>query len=164
MKAPEASYALNLSCRDGNERTAVACTRDSLGCYSGADLAFKKIDSLLRGHWAAELAEIVKSCTFRRIVLAPAVPAQGRLTRDGLQMLAHRLVILCSSRTSRRSLCVMAFRLVAPTATCSFSTLKATPILTPLRNGTPTNPRRCGAAPLDWRGPSRKNPLGRRAR
>jgi hypothetical protein len=57
--APEALYALNLSCRDGNERTAVACTRDSLGCYSGADLALKKIDSLLRGHWAAELAEIV---------------------------------------------------------------------------------------------------------
>lgn len=87
--APEASYALNLSCRDGDERTAVACTRDSLGCYSGADLAFKKIDSLLRGHWAAELAEIVKSGLFRRIVLAPAVPAQGRLTRDGLQMLAQ---------------------------------------------------------------------------
>src|SRR3984957_4036585 len=87
--APEASYALNLSCRDGGERTAVACTRDSLGCYSGADLAFKKIDSLLRGHWAAELAEIIKSGTFRRIVLAPAVPAHGRVTRDGLQMLAQ---------------------------------------------------------------------------
>ena len=87
--APEASYALNLSCRDGDERTAVACTRDSLGCYSGADVAFKKIDSLLRGHWAAELAEIVKSGRFRRIVLAPAVPAQGRLTRDGLQMLSQ---------------------------------------------------------------------------
>jgi uncharacterized protein YgbK (DUF1537 family) len=87
--APETSYALNLSCRDGDEKTAVACTRDSLGCYSGADLAFKKIDSLLRGHWAAELAEIVKSGSFRRIVLAPAVPAHGRLTRDGLQMLAQ---------------------------------------------------------------------------
>ena len=87
--APEASYALNLSCRDGDERAAVACTRDSLGCYSGADVAFKKIDSLLRGHWAAELAEIVKSGRFRRIMLAPAVPAQGRLTRDGLQMLAQ---------------------------------------------------------------------------
>jgi D-threonate/D-erythronate kinase len=87
--APEASYALNLSCRDGDEKTAVACTRDSLGCYSGADLAFKKIDSLLRGHWAAELAEVVQSGMFRRIVLAPAVPAHGRLTRDGLQMLAQ---------------------------------------------------------------------------
>jgi D-threonate/D-erythronate kinase len=87
--APEGSYALNLSCRDGHEKNAVACTRESLHSYSGADLAFKKIDSLLRGHWAAELAEIVKSGMFRRIVLAPAVPAHGRLTRDGLQMLAQ---------------------------------------------------------------------------
>jgi uncharacterized protein YgbK (DUF1537 family) len=86
---PQASYALNLSCRDGDEKTAVAVTRDNLHFYSGADLAFKKIDSLLRGHWAAELAEIVQSNMFRRIVLAPAVPAHGRLTRDGLQMLAQ---------------------------------------------------------------------------
>jgi uncharacterized protein YgbK (DUF1537 family) len=87
--APEGSYALNLSCRDRDQATAVACTRDSLHCYAGADLAFKKIDSLLRGHWAAELAEIVQSGMFRRIVLAPAVPTHGRLTRGGLQMLAQ---------------------------------------------------------------------------
>jgi uncharacterized protein YgbK (DUF1537 family) len=87
--APRGSYVLDLSCRDGDEKTAVALTRDSLRCYSGADLAFKKIDSLLRGHWAAELAEIVQSGMFRRIVLAPAVPAHGRVTRGGLQMLAQ---------------------------------------------------------------------------
>jgi D-threonate/D-erythronate kinase len=87
--APEGSYALNLSCRDGDQKTAVACTRDSLHCYSGADLAFKKIDSLLRGHWAAELAEVVQSGMFRRIMLAPSVPAHGRLTRGGLQMLGQ---------------------------------------------------------------------------
>ena len=86
--APEGSYALNLSCRDGDEKSAVALTRESLHCYLGADVAFKKIDSLLRGHWAAELAVIVRSGMFRRIVLAPAVPAHGRFTRDGLQMLA----------------------------------------------------------------------------
>jgi len=86
---PEGSYALSLACRDGDERTAVACTQGSLPCYAGADIAFKKIDSLLRGHWAAELAEIVRSGKFRRIVLAPAVPGQRRLTRGGLQMLAQ---------------------------------------------------------------------------
>ena len=87
--AAEGSYALNLSCRVGDESAAVACTRDSLGCYSDADLAFKKIDSLLRGHWAAELAEIVQSGLFRRIVMAPAVPAHGRVTRGGRQLLAQ---------------------------------------------------------------------------
>jgi D-threonate/D-erythronate kinase len=89
IATPEGSYALDLSCRDGDENTAVACTRESLGRFSGADLAFKKIDSLLRGHWAAELAEIFRSGLFRRILLAPAVPAQRRLTRDGLQLLAQ---------------------------------------------------------------------------
>jgi D-threonate/D-erythronate kinase len=87
--APEGSYALNLCCRDRDQETAVARTRDSLRCYADADVAFKKIDSLLRGHWAAELAEIVRSGMFRRIVLAPAVPTRGRLTRGGLQMLAQ---------------------------------------------------------------------------
>ncbi len=87
--APAASYALNLSCRDGDEKTAVALTRASLPCLSDADIAFKKIDSLLRGHWAAELAGIVQSGMFRRIVLAPAVPAHGRVTRGGLQTLVR---------------------------------------------------------------------------
>jgi uncharacterized protein YgbK (DUF1537 family) len=88
-EAPQGSYVLDLSCRDGDEKTAVALTRDSLHSYSGAGVAFKKIDSLLRGHWAAELASIVQSGMFRRIVLAPAVPSHGRLTRGGLQMLAQ---------------------------------------------------------------------------
>jgi D-threonate/D-erythronate kinase len=86
IAAPEGSYVLDLSCRDGDEKSAIALTRESVRCFSGADLAFKKIDSLLRGHWAAELVEIVRSGAFRRIVLAPAFPAQGRLTRGGLQM------------------------------------------------------------------------------
>jgi D-threonate/D-erythronate kinase len=89
IAAPERSCVLDLSCRDGDEKSAVALTRESLRCFSGADLAFKKIDSLLRGHWAAELAEIVRSGAFRWIVLAPAFPAQGRLTRGGLQMRAR---------------------------------------------------------------------------
>ena len=89
MPAPEGSYALDLSCRDRDQETAVAATREAVRHFAGADLAFKKIDSLLRGHWAAELAEIVKSRMFRRIVLAPAFPAQGRVTRGGRQMRAQ---------------------------------------------------------------------------
>ncbi|HEY1779414.1 MAG TPA: four-carbon acid sugar kinase family protein [Roseiarcus sp.] len=86
IPAPAGSYALDLSCRDRDEQMAVAATREAVRCFVGADLAFKKIDSLLRGHWAAELAEIVRSGMFRRIVLAPAFPAQGRVTRGGRQM------------------------------------------------------------------------------
>ena len=86
MPTPEGSYVMDLSCRDCDEQTAVAAAREAVRHFAGADLAFKKIDSLLRGHWAAELAGIVSSGMFRRIVLTPAFPAQGRLTRGGRQM------------------------------------------------------------------------------
>jgi uncharacterized protein YgbK (DUF1537 family) len=82
---PEGSFALDLSCRDGVEAMAVAAAVESSVCYRGADVAFKKIDSLLRGHWAAELAALSAAGLFRRIVLAPAFPAQHRVTRGGRQ-------------------------------------------------------------------------------
>ncbi len=51
----------------------------------GADIAFKKIDSLLRGNIAAELAACMPH--FDHCVVAPAFPFQGRTTRDGRQFL-----------------------------------------------------------------------------
>ncbi|SHG01008.1 Uncharacterized conserved protein YgbK, DUF1537 family [Kaistia soli DSM 19436] len=85
---PGTSFAINMSCRDGEETAAIAATRDTVAALTGADIAFKKIDSLLRGHWAAELAEIVRSGLFRRVVLAPAFPAQRRMTIGGRQVVA----------------------------------------------------------------------------
>jgi D-threonate/D-erythronate kinase len=46
--------------------------------------AFKKIDSLLRGHVALELAVCMRR--FDHCVLAPAFPFQGRITRNGRQL------------------------------------------------------------------------------
>ena len=43
---------------------------------------FKKIDSTLRGHPAAEIAAIREFCA-ARVIFAPANPAMGRTTRDG---------------------------------------------------------------------------------
>lgn len=83
---PSGSFVLDLSCRDGTEDEAVARTAATARHLEGGDIAFKKIDSLLRGHWAAELAVLAKRGSFRRIVLAPAFPAQGRVTRGGRQM------------------------------------------------------------------------------
>ncbi len=48
------------------------------------DPAFKKIDSLLRGHVALELTACMRH--FDRCVLAPAFPFQGRITRGGRQL------------------------------------------------------------------------------
>jgi uncharacterized protein YgbK (DUF1537 family) len=57
----------------------------ALEVLAGADLAFKKIDSLLRGETAAEIALCLQSGQFRSAVIAPAFPAQQRITRDGRQ-------------------------------------------------------------------------------
>jgi uncharacterized protein YgbK (DUF1537 family) len=52
---------------------------------AGGDPAFKKVDSLLRGHVALELATCLAA--FDHCVLAPAFPFQGRITRHGQQLI-----------------------------------------------------------------------------
>ncbi len=49
---------------------------------AAGEIAFKKIDSLMRGHTLAELQAVTG---FERCVLAPAFPAQGRITRNDTQ-------------------------------------------------------------------------------
>lgn len=51
--------------------------------FEDVSLCFKKIDSLLRGHWALELASLWASGGFDRCVVAPAFPQQGRLIIGG---------------------------------------------------------------------------------
>lgn len=48
-------------------------------------VAMKKVDSLLRGNTVSELAACWKGGLFRSLVVAPAFPAQARVTRGGLQ-------------------------------------------------------------------------------
>jgi uncharacterized protein YgbK (DUF1537 family) len=50
---------------------------------AAADIAFKKVDSLLRGNTFEELRLAARSGHFDRLVLAPAFPQQGRLTVGG---------------------------------------------------------------------------------
>lgn len=49
----------------------------------GPRLVFKKIDSRLKGHVAAELRAVLAASGRRDIVLAPAIPDLGRFVRDG---------------------------------------------------------------------------------
>jgi uncharacterized protein YgbK (DUF1537 family) len=49
-------------------------------------VTFRKIDSLLRGPWAAELAALYRDGGFADCVLAPAFPEQERVTRGGWQI------------------------------------------------------------------------------
>lgn len=50
-----------------------------------AIIAFKKVDSLMRGEWAAELAACLRSGRWSSCIVAPAFLYQGRRTRGGQQ-------------------------------------------------------------------------------
>jgi len=78
------SLAIDAATRDGDARSAIDAQARWAPLFDGADIAFKKIDSLLRGHTVAEIA----ACWgggHRRCVVAPAFPQQGRITRGGVQ-------------------------------------------------------------------------------
>ncbi len=80
------SGARDLATREGDEAAAIAAHAACGPALRGASLAFKKLDSLLRGHPAAELAASFRAGGFDHLVIAPAFPFQGRVTRGGRQM------------------------------------------------------------------------------
>jgi uncharacterized protein YgbK (DUF1537 family) len=65
----------------------VAAMADVLAPQPGR-IAFKKVDSLLRGHSGAELAACLRIVSPRRCIVAPAFPFQGRVTRAGRQYMS----------------------------------------------------------------------------
>lgn len=83
--APGRSLALDLETRDLAPAAAEARSREAAPVLKGADVAFKKVDSVLRGHPAREIAGAWSGGGFRSLVVALAFPAQGRVTRDGRQ-------------------------------------------------------------------------------
>ena len=74
------SFALDSETRDAGRP---GC--DWIERLRGADLAFKKIDSLLRGRTVDEVAACLDSGLFESAVIAPAFPSQQRITRGGRQ-------------------------------------------------------------------------------
>lgn len=80
---PTGSLAMDSGTREMDRDAAVARLRVMAPALAGADIAYKKIDSLLRGQVAAELAACLASRHWAHCILAPAFPAQGRIMRDG---------------------------------------------------------------------------------
>lgn len=76
--------AIDAGTREMPAGEAATLTRRLAAVLEGAEPAFKKLDSLLRGHCAAEIAACLPE--FEHCVIAPAFPAQGRITRDGRQL------------------------------------------------------------------------------
>ena len=80
IPATATSFALDTESRD-----APPAPPAWLDAFDGAGLAYKKIDSQLRGNTAHEIAACLASGRFASAVIAPAFPAQQRITRDGRQ-------------------------------------------------------------------------------
>jgi uncharacterized protein YgbK (DUF1537 family) len=80
------SLAIDTETRDVSTAAAASALREAAPLLAGAELAFKKLDSRLRGHAALEIAACLADGPFRSALIAPAFPAQGRLTRGGRQL------------------------------------------------------------------------------
>jgi uncharacterized protein YgbK (DUF1537 family) len=78
--APGGSYALDTETRERGD-----ASHAWIDHLHGATLSFKKIDSLLRGRTAEEILACLEGGRFRSAIIAPAFPAQDRITRLGRQ-------------------------------------------------------------------------------
>jgi len=81
-----ACLALDTGTRERGAGEAARIVGGLAPLRGGADIAFKKVDSLLRGPWTAELAAAIRAGGWRRCIVAPAFPYQGRITVEGRQL------------------------------------------------------------------------------
>lgn len=83
-----ASLVLDSATRELPATEAVAKVKALAPVLAASEgrLSFFKVDSLLRGHAGDELATILAANTYTRVILAPALPAQGRRTENGRQV------------------------------------------------------------------------------
>ncbi|MFE3297469.1 four-carbon acid sugar kinase family protein, partial [Streptomyces sp. NPDC059201] len=82
---PGGVLAVDLGTRLLGEGEAEARTREAASALAGSGLLLKTVDSTLRGHVAAEIRAAWEGSGRRAVVVAPAFPAEGRTTRDGVQ-------------------------------------------------------------------------------
>lgn len=74
-----AVLSINLASREGAAGDAHRAMRQVMEALPPNAMLFKKVDSRLKGHIAVELDAI----PFKRALVAPAIPAFGRVVRDG---------------------------------------------------------------------------------
>lgn len=88
--AGRGAFAFDTETRGASAGDATAAVLACLPRLRDAAIGFKKLDSLMRGNTIEELAACAGSGDFASVVIAPAFPEQGRITRGGRQMAAAR--------------------------------------------------------------------------
>jgi uncharacterized protein YgbK (DUF1537 family) len=82
------SFAFDLATRELDAAQAMQRAISAAPLLAGTDIAYLKCDSLLRGWAAEEIAGCLRPGGFDHCVIAPAFPAQRRVTRQGRQWAA----------------------------------------------------------------------------
>ncbi|MFI6948002.1 four-carbon acid sugar kinase family protein [Streptomyces sp. NPDC050422] len=77
--------AVDLGTRLLDEAAAATRAGRAARLFAGSTLLFKTVDSTLRGHVAAEVRAAWAGSRRRAVVIAPAFPAEGRVTRQAVQ-------------------------------------------------------------------------------
>lgn len=89
VRADDASFVLDSGSRELDAAQAAARVQRLAPLLCGAAIAFKKMDSLLRGPWAVEIAACLQTGSqtgyWDACIVAPAFVHQGRRTRAGQQ-------------------------------------------------------------------------------
>ncbi|MBR1129191.1 four-carbon acid sugar kinase family protein [Bradyrhizobium iriomotense] len=79
------SLAIDSGTRERSKAESAEIVERLAPQLQGATIAYKKVDSLLRGAWAAELGACLRSGHWASCVVAPAFDYQGRRTAGGQQ-------------------------------------------------------------------------------
>ncbi|MFC7594138.1 four-carbon acid sugar kinase family protein [Terrabacter sp. GCM10028922] len=77
--------AVDLGTRVLDQEAAASRTWRAARLFAGSELLFKTMDSTLRGHVAAEVRAAWAGSRRRAVIVAPAFPAEGRVTVEGVQ-------------------------------------------------------------------------------
>lgn len=85
-KTPTEVMAVDMATRSLRAADAIARTDRFIRSLDRCRFLFKTVDSTLRGHVRAEIGAAMAASRRDRLVLAPAFPGAGRVTRDGVQM------------------------------------------------------------------------------
>ena len=80
------AVVLDTDSRTMNSSTAAQRVAEAACSVRSARIVYKKLDSTLRGPVAIELSAALKTTRRERAVVAPAFPAAGRTTVDGVQL------------------------------------------------------------------------------
>ncbi|MVO17094.1 four-carbon acid sugar kinase family protein [Parasedimentitalea huanghaiensis] len=87
--------SIDCATRSLDEAAAIKATTLATRSIAGARVLYKTIDSTLRGHIRAEIGAAFLASGRNRLVVAPAFPDAGRITRNGVQFV-HGLPV-CQS-------------------------------------------------------------------